>query len=268
LVKVSNPRGQIKEADILRGLRWVIDTHRRFNVRIVNISVGGDFESHDPKHPLHVAVRRLTEAGVVVVAAAGNKGSPFVVPPASAPEAITVGGVDDHNSLNRSLWTAYPNNYGVAYDDTSKPEITAPARWIASPLLPESPVAREAQWLASLLQARNVAQARRLLREAWMDLGLSESRYDANIHAALQQRIHTHKLIDARHQHVDGTSVAAPIVSAVIAQMLEANPRLTPPQIRAILAATAQPLTGVPRQKQGAGVIDAARAVQAAKTYS
>ena len=42
LVKISSPRGQVKERDILRGLRWLIDTYRRFNVRVVNLSVGGD----------------------------------------------------------------------------------------------------------------------------------------------------------------------------------------------------------------------------------
>src|SRR5512138_2940061 len=39
LVRVSTPKGLIKEQDILRGLRWLLDTHRRFNVRVVNISV-------------------------------------------------------------------------------------------------------------------------------------------------------------------------------------------------------------------------------------
>ena len=80
----------------------------------------------------------------------------------------------------------------------------------------------------------------------------------------LQARINSHKLIDAKHQHVDGTSVSAAIVSAVVAQMIEANPRLTPAQIQAILMQTAQPLDAVPRAQQGAGSIDPARAVRAA----
>jgi serine protease AprX len=84
----------------------------------------------------------------------------------------------------------------------------------------------------------------------------------------LQQRIHAHKIIDAHHQHVDGTSVAAPIVSSVIAQMLEANPRLTTQQIRAILTITAAPLPGVPVEKQGGGVLNAPGAVKAALTFA
>jgi serine protease AprX len=88
------------------------------------------------------------------------------------------------------------------------------------------------------------------------------------VYATLQARIHAHKLIDAHHQHVDGTSVAAPIVTSVIAQMLEANPGLTPQQIRAILTTTALKLPGVENERQGAGVLNAARAVKEAANLS
>jgi serine protease AprX len=66
---------------------------------------------------------------------------------------------------------------------------------------------------------------------------------------------------------VDGTSVAAPIVSSVIAQMLEANPDLTPEQIRTILKQTAIPLDSIPAEKQGAGAINARGAVEAALQF-
>jgi serine protease AprX len=46
--------------------------------------------------------------------------------------------------------------------------------------------------------------------------------------------------------------------------MLEANPRLTPAQIRSILRETARPLPGVDHSRQGAGALDAAAAVEAA----
>ncbi|MBZ0298499.1 MAG: S8 family serine peptidase, partial [Anaerolineae bacterium] len=71
LIRVGTPRGQVKEPDILRGLHWLVEAHRRFDVRVVNISVGGDFVSTDPDHPIYAAVRRLTAEGVTVVAAAG-----------------------------------------------------------------------------------------------------------------------------------------------------------------------------------------------------
>jgi serine protease AprX len=267
LVKVSTPKGSIKERDILRGLRWVIDTHKRFNIKVVNISVGGDDPNLDPALPLHRAVRKLTAAGVTVVIAAGNRNVDFLVPPASAGEAITVGGYDDSNTLESAHWKLYRHNYGHGTDGTRKPDLIAPAAWIASPIMPGTSVEREARWLAPLLASPTSAFLTKLVKRGHSDLGLDPATHpepDDKLYRQLQQRIHAHKIVDPYHQHVDGTSVAAPIVASVIAQMLEANPGLTPAQIRAILTRTAQPLPHVPMPMQGAGRLNAAGAVQAA----
>ncbi|HEX2619695.1 MAG TPA: S8 family serine peptidase [Phototrophicaceae bacterium] len=267
LIKVSTPHNQIKEADILRGLRWVQKHHHRHNIKIVNLSVGGDFISYDSNHPLHRIVRDLTEDGLTIVAAAGNSGENHLVPPASAADAITVGGMDDNNTLDRREWSLYSHNYGMAFDGSLKPDILAPARWVASPILPGTRVAMEAFWLGPLLQSDDNHPVRRLIRQGNADQGLAKLFGDHvldNLHDTLQQRVYAHKLVDACHQHVDGTSVAAPIVSSVIAQMLEANPALTPPQIRQCLRETAQPLPGFDLQRQGAGVVNAVSAVHAA----
>lgn len=264
LIRVGTPRGQVKEPDILRGLQWLVKSHWRFNVRVVNISVGGDFVSDDPDHPIHAAVRELTEAGITVVCAAGNRGHNYVVPPASADEAITVGGVDDHNTLDERLWKPYHSNYGLSCTGKTKPDILAPSIWVVGPIMPETGVAREARWLGPLLHSPDDASVRKLLRRGYADLGLARPQAfepDEHVYSMLQARINTHKIVDAHHQHVDGTSVAAPIVSAVVAQMLEADPRLTPEQIRSMLCNTARPLADCPPERQGAGVIQAAAAL-------
>ena len=103
LIKVSTPDFRIKERDILRGLQWLYDTRKRFGVRIVNVSVGGDVPTNNPGHPLHRIVNKLTQAGMIVVIAAGNRGRADLVPPASSPEAVIVGGYDDQNTLDRDL---------------------------------------------------------------------------------------------------------------------------------------------------------------------
>lgn len=271
LVRVSTPKGQIKETDILRGLRWITDTYQRLNIRIVNISVGGDVVSNDPDHLLHKAVKKLVKAGITVVIAAGNRQVRHLLPPASAPEAIVVGGIDDQNTLDQSRWQLYHHNFGNAYDGTPKPEVVAPANWIASPIMPGTSVEREAGWLAPLLDSPSEKQVGKLLRDGYADLGLSRGEAlspDNDLYARLEKRIHAHKIIDAHHQHVDGSSVAAPIVTGVIAQMLEANPRLTPRQIRDILTATATRLSHFPVDRQGAGVLNAAEAVKRAAEQS
>jgi 1,4-alpha-glucan branching enzyme len=61
--------------------------------------------------------------------------------------------------------------------------------------------------------------------------------------------------------HVDGTSFAAPIVSSVIAQLLEINPDLTPSEIRSIIVSTAIKIDHLPSERQGFGLIQPRRAV-------
>lgn len=266
LVKVSSPKNQIKESDILRGLEWVLANHRRHNIRIVNLSVGGDFVSFDSQHPLHLVIKLLVAQGVVVVAAAGNRQINHLLPPASSAEAITVGGVDDNNSADRREWRLYGHNSGVAYDGSQKPDLVAPARWIASPIMPSTTVAWEAFWIGPLLYGDAQNPVRRLMESGSADKGLKKlfgQAYCENLLNTLQARAYEHKLIDSHHQHVDGTSVAAPIVVSVIAQMLELKPDLTPAQIKAILMHTAQRLTNAAPERQGAGVLDAAAAVRA-----
>ncbi|MBX3066322.1 MAG: S8 family serine peptidase [Anaerolineae bacterium] len=264
LIKVSTRRMRIKEPDILRGMSWLLSNYRRFNVRVINISLGGDFPSDNVEHPLHKIVRRLTDEGLIITIAAGNSGSAHLVPPASAPEAITVGGYDDRNTLDETKWQPYANNYGSSYDGTHKPEVIATAAWLPSPIMPNTEIEREARWLAPILRAESEEEINRLIWEGHRDLGIMPNyarQPDDGVYAAIQERIDNYKIVDEHHQHVDGTSVSAPIVASIIAQMLEANPRLTPAQVRAILTATSQPVEGISEKRQGAGRVDAAKAV-------
>jgi serine protease AprX len=84
------------------------------------------------------------------------------------------------------------------------------------------------------------------------------------VRTAIREYMNEQKFIDPHYQHVDGTSMAAPIVSGVVAQMLEANPSLKPAQVKEILMTTADPLNDAPAERQGAGAINAGRAVAAA----
>ena len=264
LIKVSNPRMQVKEKDILRGFVWLLENHHRYGIDIVNVSVGGDVVTDDPDHPLHQSVRALVDSGVTVVIAAGNHGAQRFVPPASSPEAIIVGGYNDNNSNNPDDWHAYHSNYGMAYDGTPKPDIIAPAHWIPSPILPKTIVEKEAKWLGGLLDRTDNSALKDLLKKGFKDLNLAQKKVekpDEDLYRELQGRIYAHKLISKFYQHVDGTSVAAPIVSSAIAQLLQLNPMLTPAQIRDILKETARPLTTISGEQQGAGCLDINHAV-------
>ncbi|MCU0514216.1 MAG: S8 family serine peptidase [Anaerolineae bacterium] len=265
LIKVSSPDNAIKEADILRGFQWLLAHHRRYAIRVVNVSVGGDYPALKAEHPLHQAVQALAAQGVTCVIAAGNRGEAHLLPPASAAEAIIVGGYNDMNTLDRHRWQPYHSNYGVAHDLSHKPDVVAPAIWVAAPILPVSAVAREARWLGTLLNGHPAAALETLLQEGQADLHLTPEMVQhrgENLYHKLEHRLHELKLIDPHYQHVEGTSVAAPIVSAVVAQLLEIDPALTPAQIAVVLRRAGRHIAGIPPHKQGAGALDALRAVQ------
>lgn len=269
LIRITSPTGTLREHDMWRGIDWLCHRHHQLGIRVVNISVGGDDPSADPNHTLHRAVKRLTDEGVVVVVAAGNSGSRSLLPPASSPSAIVVGGYDDQNSANRAEWFAYNSNYGQAYDGSVKPDVIAPAAWLPSPILQGSDMQRDARWLAPLLYQHDVqAQLPEIIRQGYAEMhmaGQAEQLPLYRIKRILQERIYKHKLIDMHHQHVDGTSVAAPLVAAVVAQMLEVNPQLSPKDVKRILKETALPLHNMPLEQQGAGIINPLEAVRAAK---
>lgn len=271
LVKVSTPDYRIKENDILRGLRWLYDSRKRYHVRVINVSVGGDYESNDPNHPLHVIVKKLYDVGIVVVIAAGNSGKRGIVPPASSPYALTIGGYDDQNQLDRTHWKPYRHSHDVVYDGSHKPDLLGLAEWVASPILPNSKQEREVYWLSQLLHIHTKNELRDILAQGYADLGYQADiieHINDELVNELQGKIYRHKIIDAHHQHVDGTSVSTPIVSGVIAQMLQANPTLSPDDVRAILSQTAIKLPHVSETIQGAGVINAKEAVNIAQIWS
>ncbi len=265
LIKVSDPQMRIDEKDILRGLRWLLEHWRAYGIQIVNFSVGGD-PGVRPDSELNQMVNQLVGEGVVVVAAAGNAGQNDLCPPASATRAITVGGLDDQNTLDPATNRMWHSNWGRIDDQTLKPELIAPSIWLAAPVLPGTATAEQMLILDRLRRAPD-SELPHLLQASLHDLSLDPSLPDEATEAmrrAVLQKLIATKFISPFYQHVDGTSFAAPIVSSVVAQMLEANPQLTPQRIKELLIATAQPLPYVPEEQQGYGVVMPGQAVAAA----
>jgi serine protease AprX len=267
LVKVGSAH-RIVHDDIRRGIAWVIENRARYDIRVLNISCGGDYEESYLTDGLSQAADDAARAGIVVVAAAGNAGHDrehHVLPPASAPSVIAVGGLDDGGAGEHS--GHYHSSYGLTIDGLQKPELVAPAIWVAAPLLPGTPTAAQARLLALLDEARDDELAALLAANAGVDTDLDAvaAREPYLIRQAGAARFHDQKVISGHYKHVDGTSFSAPIVSSVVAQMLEANPTLKPYQCRRILMTTARGLTGIALDRQGWGVVQPGAAVAAAR---
>jgi serine protease AprX len=234
LVKVRGANGRIGNENIMRGLRWLQEYGPELGVRIVSVSVAGRPSEWSSTNPIDAAVADLVREGITVVTAAGNSGERRLVPPATAPEAVTVGGLDDQNSFNPEDIVCWHSNYGEAADGMSKPELVAPSIWVVAPILPGTLVAEEAEVLFRERHTRSLG---------------------------IERRIAEMKLVTPHYQHVDGTSFAAPLVASAVACMLQANPSLSPFAVKEWLAESAQPVEGVDRERQGSGALAPARAI-------
>lgn len=265
LVKLART-GRITEQNIQDGLEWILSNRTKYKIRIVNISAGGDFEQSYLHDSLSEAVEECVRQGLTVVCAVGNAGhlpNHPVFPPASAPSCIAVGGLDDNNSLNRAKRGMYRSSYGPTLDGLQKPEVIAPSIWVPAPILPNTPTAQQAELLHLLDEAED---------DKLHDIIRTNPGLDKELDAALDRPVHSirqiialkyrrESVITRHYKYVDGTSFAAPIVSSVIAQMLEANTQLTPQQIKRILISTAERLPHYEVDRQGWGVIDPREAV-------
>lgn len=268
LVKIGRT-GRITEEQIQQGLEWVLANAAKYQIRVVNISAGGDAEESYLTNPLSRTVERCTRAGITVVCAVGNAGyipGHPVLPPASAPSCIAVGGLDDKNSTDRARRGMYRSSYGPTIDGLQKPEMIAPGIWVAAPILPHTPTAAEAELYAKLDAASDEELPTLLEQHRGLDQDLDES---TDLRIPMLRQLITIKLregnvINQHYKYVDGTSFAAPIVSSIVACMLEANPRLTPQRIKRILIDTAERVPDVEVERQGWGVVNARRAVELA----
>jgi len=235
VLKALDGSGKGRISDVIAALDYV-DSHRgALNIRVVNMSVAtGVYESYS-SDPLTLAARRVVADGVVVVAAAGNYGRDSqgqthyggITSPGNAPWVLTVGASSHMGTIDRADDTiaAFSSRGPSAVDYRAKPDLVAPGVGIESLSDPNS--------------------AFYTTKAAYLLSGTVPTSY-------------------LPYLSLTGTSMSTPVVSGTIALMLQANPALTPNQIKAILQYTAQPYPGYDRLTEGAGFLNAKGAVELA----
>ncbi|AQA18250.1 hypothetical protein BST95_08410 [Halioglobus japonicus] len=129
-IKAFNVEGQGGMLDIVRGVQWAIDNREKFDIRVLNLSFASRPRWPYFLDPVNQAVMRAWQAGIVVVAAAGNEGPELmsVGSPGNLPYIITVGAITDS-------WTPLDRSDDYLPDFSSrgptpsahiKPDIVAP----------------------------------------------------------------------------------------------------------------------------------------------
>jgi thermitase len=103
--KVLNDSGSGFTSDIANGILWSTDS----GAKVINLSLGRDGSCSNTEN---AAVSYAWQRGVVVVAAAGNSGSPQAGAPGNCPNVVAVAAVDQND--NRASFSNYGNNVEVA----------------------------------------------------------------------------------------------------------------------------------------------------------
>jgi serine protease AprX len=141
-IKASDDLGKATVLDVIYGLQFVVDNKDAYNIRVVNLSLESTVPSSYKTDPLAAAAEAAWFKGIVVVAAAGNRGTAadaVQYAPGNDPYVITVGAIDDDATRAdvddfRPRWSSR----GVTQDGIAKPEIHAPGARIVSTLAPNS----------------------------------------------------------------------------------------------------------------------------------
>jgi serine protease AprX len=237
-LKVLDGEGHGFISDVIDALDYAVAIKDTYNIRVINLSVAsGVFESYRTD-PLAQAARRAVQAGIVVVASAGNLGADEngepqfggITSPGNAPWVLTVGASSHGGTIRRGDDTipTFSSRGPTWIDFSTKPDLVAPGVGIESLAAPNSTL----------------------------------------------YGTHPEYLLDGTAQtafkpylSLSGTSMAAPVVAGTAALMLEANPSLTPNAVKALLQYTAEIRHGEHYLAQGAGLLNARGAVRMAQFF-
>ena len=147
-VKVMEDFGGGNSQSILAGLQWVINNHETDwgnnetseGIEIVSMSFGrqtstpGADGSDNGTTAEGLLVNQASEAGLVCVAAIGNDGENYVNSVGAADTAITIGWLDDKNSIDREDDSISSNsNYGPREDDGDGDSFDELKPWVVAP---------------------------------------------------------------------------------------------------------------------------------------
>lgn len=204
------------ESDVLAAIQRAIDLKSTHNIRVMNLSLGRPVSRSYKNDLLCQAVERAWNAGIVVVASAGNEGRNntrrtngygTITSPGNDPWIITVGATNTRKTSGRGddVVTSYSSKGPTMFDRIVKPDLVAPGNAIISAL----------------------AQGGRY-RNEYVGNVVPESYYKTNGNPN-----------GDTYFTLSGTSMAAPMVSGTVALMLQRDPSLTPDQVKARLMRTA-----------------------------
>jgi serine protease AprX len=234
-LKVLDANGMGTADNVIEAIDFAIAHRERFNIKVINLSLGGPVLQAAADDPICQAVERAYRAGIVVVASAGNfgktaDGRPIlggITTPGISPFAVTVGALNTKGTADRGddEVATYSSRGPTRFDHLIKPDLVAPGNKIESLAAPRSTLVREHPEL------------------------VTGSGYDAKL-------------------RLSGTSMAAGVVSGAAALLFEKGPRLAIEAVRHSLQKTATSPVGGTIVSSGAGSIQVVPALSSGTAFA
>lgn len=134
-VKVAGRDGSTDVSVVIAAMQWIVAHRTKYNIRVLNLSFGTDAIQPYLLDPVDFAVEKVWKSGIVVVVAAGNRGSlPGTInKPADDPFVITVGAADLKGTTGGSDDVVAPfSSRGPTHDLLAKPDLVAPGTGMVS----------------------------------------------------------------------------------------------------------------------------------------
>jgi len=266
-IRVMDKTGATNHSRIVKGIQWAIENKDKYNIKIINISLGDLPNPYGIPGPVEGAAYDAVKAGIVVVSSAGNEGpTPGSISlPANKEEVIAVGSTLDSEHLAPS------SSRGPANGWLGKPDVLAPGDLIKSWASPDSEMVKIAVESAKIRALSGKELGRRIAKKPDLiaTLGLPKNFAELSSRekeAVVKKTLPQIYLTPDQGLIMSGTSFAAPEVAGVIALMFEANDDLSPKQVQQIIRETSRPLNdpSLGPNDQGKGLVDALAAVEAA----
>lgn len=222
------------------------------NIRVVNNSWGGPGD-YNLDRAVSQAAMRLVDDGLVVVFSAGNDGGDGSAIQTSVWANLPSDGIISvGNYYDGTGWVDSSSSRGLKSLERTWPDLSGPGTQIISTAATGAPVTYYGTVQDALIA------------------GLED--YDepvvVSMPAATPLTVEEEGVVVGPYASFTGTSMSAPFITGVVALMLEANPALTPAEVRTILRETATMPPGRSYAADGfaigTGVVDAAEAVATA----